>query len=241
MKKSLVFKSLMLLMVLQDVVTTIVLAKPSTLKTEKALTPIDTTQPLYESQLAVWPTDIDDIVEAVVQVTDEIPLHTLIEQPEVVMPSDIIDTQDDVVNSGNFADDDEDFDVVYDPNSDLWPTIVGEKPQQETTKPDPVIVLENYHHKYGNGSEEYKLVLSNGMVNYQRIDMVLVKGVLKPVQQGYYTVPAEATPGRRESFQTTYYRADKNGYNVYKVEQSPRNPAFDIYLQYNKEQDVTTQ
>lgn len=56
------------------------------------------------------------------------------------------------------------------------------------------------------------------MVNYQRIDLVLVNGVLKPVQKGYYTVPSAATPGRRESYQTTYYKADKKGYNVYKSE-----------------------
>lgn len=51
------------------------------------------------------------------------------------------------------------------------------------------------------------------MVNYQRIELVLVKGVLKPVQQGYYTVP---TKGVRQLYQTTYYRADKNGFKVYK-------------------------
>lgn len=51
------------------------------------------------------------------------------------------------------------------------------------------------------------------MVNYQRIDHVVIKGVSKPVQQGYYTVPSQGT---RESYQTTYYRADVNGYHVYK-------------------------
>ncbi|XP_065364116.1 uncharacterized protein LOC135957319 [Calliphora vicina] len=229
--KSLAFKSLMLIMVLQDVTT--VLAKPTT----KAPIAIDKTQPVYELQLAVWPTDVDDIIEAVMPPNNEIPLHTLIEQPVAVMP-DMDYTQDDVI-SDNFADDDEDLDVIYDPSSDLWPTIVGVEPDPPN-QPDTVIVLENYHHKYGNGSEEYKLVMSNGMVNYQRIDHVLVKGVLKPVQQGYYTVPS-LTPGLRESYQTTYYRADKNGYNVYKTETSPRNPAYDVYLQYTKDQDAKLQ
>ncbi|XP_046802336.1 uncharacterized protein LOC124418814 [Lucilia cuprina] len=233
--KSLVFKSLMLIMVLQDVTT--VLAKPTT---KAPIMTVDKTQPLYELQLAVWPTDVDDIIEAVMPPNNEIPQHTLIEQPVVVMP-DMDYTQNDDDDNGiitdNFADDDEDLDVVYDPTSDLWPIITGEP---EASKPtDEVIVLENYHHKYDNGSEEYKLVLSNGMVNYQRIDHVLVKGVWRPVQQGYYTVPSMA--GTRESYQTTYYRADTNGYNVYKTERSPRNPAYDIYLQYAKEQDAKLQ
>lgn len=103
---------------------------------------------MYELQVAVWPTDVDDIIEAILPPHHEIPIHTLIEQPVVALPAV---GGDEIIN--NFADDDEDFDVVYDPSSDLWPTIVGEP---EPTKPDPVIVLENYHHKYNNGSEEYK-------------------------------------------------------------------------------------
>lgn len=105
----------------------------------------------------------------------------------------------------------------------------------------------------------YRLVLSNGLVNYQRIDHVLVKGVKKPIQQGYFTVPSQY--GTREIYQTTYYRADKSGYHVYKSNylmiiyginkenfkycflwyllavQSPRNPAYDVYLQYTKDQE----
>ena len=60
----------------------------------------------------------------------------------------------------------------------------------------------------------FRLVLSNGMVNYQRIDHVLVKGIKKPIQQGYFTVPSQH--GTRAIFQTTYYKADKHGYQVYK-------------------------
>lgn len=109
--------------------------------------------------MAVWPTDVDDIIEAVVTANDELPPYTLVEQPEAIWPADDSTQNNDEedVNGANFADDDDDLDVVYDPSSDLWPTIIGEPEQQpQPTKPDPVIVLENYHHKYANGSEEYK-------------------------------------------------------------------------------------
>ena len=106
-------------------------------------------QPLFEYQLAVWPTDVDDIIEAIMPQNDEMPMDdTLVEQPITIMPDIDFDTQD------NGADDDDDHDIVYDPSSDLWPAIIG---GDNNAKPqDPVIVLENYHHNYGNGSEEYK-------------------------------------------------------------------------------------
>lgn len=99
--------------------------------------------------MAVWPTDVDDIIEAVMPPNNELPLHTFIEQPVVAMPDNA--QYDEIGN--NFADDDDNYDIVYDPSTDLWPTIVG---QPEPTHPDQVIVLENYHHRYNNGSEEYK-------------------------------------------------------------------------------------
>lgn len=101
--------------------------------------------------MTVWPTDVDDIIDAIMpSQNDEIPMDTLLEQPVAVMP-DI-----DYAEEDNGADDDDDHDIVYDPSNDLWPTIIEEdnnlKPQE------PVIVLENYHHQYGNGTAEYKWV-----------------------------------------------------------------------------------
>lgn len=51
------------------------------------------------------------------------------------------------------------------------------------------------------------------MVNYQRIDLKNINGKMRPVQDGYYTVPSSGDP---TSYQTIYYHADENGYNVYK-------------------------
>lgn len=66
-----------------------------------------------------------------------------------------------------------------------------------------------------------RLVLSNGMINYQYLEFVptnLPNRRLKPIQTGYYTIPVpDATTGYLR-YLTTHYRADDDGFKVIKSE-----------------------
>ncbi|XP_075157086.1 uncharacterized protein LOC142230335 [Haematobia irritans] len=159
-------------------------------------------QPTYEYQLIVWPTDLDDYVDVIDDepVQEVKPTVTIVEDPVVVMPS---------------------MDDEKDEEMETVPSV------------DNVEILQNYHKTYQNGSAEYMLVLSNGMVNYQRIDLKKIKSELKPVQEGYYTVPLEGNP---TTFQTTYYHADEKGYHVYRTELSTRNPS--VAIKYDDKVDI---
>ncbi|KAH8287508.1 hypothetical protein KR054_008950, partial [Drosophila jambulina] len=84
-----------------------------------------------------------------------------------------------------------------------------------TPTPTPIYVVQNYHVIHPNGTEEYKLVMSNGLVNYKKIYRKTVGDQVINVQEGYNSVPI---PGPRNQIQTQYYIADERGYNVYRSE-----------------------
>ncbi|XP_061396627.1 uncharacterized protein LOC133332258 [Musca vetustissima] len=159
--------------------------------------------------MVVWPTDLDD--DDVVDTLDD-----EVEGDDVAVTT----TRPSIVISGVGSDK---------LDTDAQPPLMDADEEPVET----VHVLENYHHTFANGTEEIKLVMSNGLVNYQRLHLKEVDDELLPIQDGYFTVPI---PGLPITFQTTYYHADENGYNVYKTEQTPRNPAHDMYLDYIKKQ-----
>ncbi|XP_005187296.3 uncharacterized protein LOC101891017 [Musca domestica] len=166
------------------------------------------TEPIYEYQMVAWPTDLED--DDIVDVLDD----------------DDEDLEGDFVTSGNKPSQHDELDT------DAEPPL----PEEDQDPVETVHVLENYHNTFANGTEEIKLVMSNGHVNYQRIELKEVGGELLPVQDGYFTVPVDGSP---RTFQTTYYHADEKGYNVYKTEQTVRNPAHDVYLEYIKTDQET--
>ncbi|EDW07480.2 uncharacterized protein Dmoj_GI15781 [Drosophila mojavensis] len=93
---------------------------------------------------------------------------------------------------------------------------------KSTPRPDPpqqVYVLENYRIKHANGTEEHKLVLSNGLANYIKLYRKTVGDRLINVQEGYHSTPVA---GQKPQIQTIYYIADERGYNIYKIEQGPQ-------------------
>uniref|UniRef100_A0A1I8P9S7 Uncharacterized protein n=1 Tax=Stomoxys calcitrans TaxID=35570 RepID=A0A1I8P9S7_STOCA len=177
------------------------------------------TQPTYEYQLIVWPTDLDDFADVIDEPVQNDKPVTIVKDPVVVMPT----LDDDYEENG------EDVGVVVDTAT---PIVDIQGPS------DNVRIMQNYHKTYANGSAEYMLVLSNGLVNYQRIDLKKVDSELLPVQNGYYTVPLEGDP---ISFQTTYYHADENGYHVHKTELSTRNPTHDLKLDENQDWSMNGQ
>lgn len=89
---------------------------------------------MYELQLTVWPTDVDDIVEVVAEPIPADSEVTIVEDPIIVMP-DMEDEYDTIEGL------DDDLDTSWQPPVDEVAAIK---------------VLENYHKTFGNGSEEYK-------------------------------------------------------------------------------------
>ncbi|EDX01589.2 ras guanine nucleotide exchange factor G [Drosophila yakuba] len=98
-----------------------------------------------------------------------------------------------------------------------------------TPTPTPIYVVENYHVVHPNGTEEYKLVMSNGLVNYKKLYTKRVADRLINVQEGYNAVPI---PGPRNQIQTQYYIADERGYNVYRIELHYQQPGLPKHLHY---------
>ncbi|XP_030378914.1 uncharacterized protein LOC115627399 [Scaptodrosophila lebanonensis] len=217
-------------------------------------------QPVYELQLVVWPDDIEDgddvgnsvatTVEATAtttttttrkpfSTTNASPLLPLYEDQLVVFPQ--MDFEE------------ENLDYFFD---DLPVSVAQPAPAPATgttttstttttvkplsTRPtipavavapseSLVYVLEDYHVVHPNGTAEYKLALSNGLVNYKKMYNKLVGDQVINVQEGYDSVPI---PGREHEYQTQYYIADENGFNVYKIEHNYRVPVLPNYLHY---------
>lgn len=99
---------------------------------------IGNSQPTYEYQLVIWPTDIDDIFDSFEPPVQNDEPVTIIDQPVVVMPGEEDYEQDDELDN-----DEADNEVPLMPEEDQIPS-------------DNIQVLENYHKTFANGSEEYK-------------------------------------------------------------------------------------
>ncbi|XP_030572903.1 mediator of RNA polymerase II transcription subunit 13 [Drosophila novamexicana] len=205
-------------------------------------------QPLYELQLVVWPSDIEvghDIgstttsTTAGTTTTTPTPsptttttktTKTTTSTPAASTPSQLPLYEDQLVVFPQMDFEEENFDYFFD---ELEPaenassttsqplassTTTTSQPTAGPDEPQPVYVLENYRIKHANGTEEHKLVLSNGLVNYMKLYMKRVGDTLINVQEGYNSVPVA---GQKPKIQTLYYIADERGYNVYRIEYGP--------------------
>lgn len=115
---------------------------------------VDSSQPVYELQLAIWPTEVDDIIEAVSvkphKPTSKPSKPSRPSKPVVAQPDDNDD--DMLIQHDEPIDSESDESVEFDPALDLWPTIVDD----EATEQDPVVTLVDYHKTYPNGTHESK-------------------------------------------------------------------------------------
>ncbi|XP_017963721.1 uncharacterized protein LOC108656238 [Drosophila navojoa] len=203
-------------------------------------------QPLYELQVVVWPADVgavDDIATTTMGTTTAATASTTTTTTEAAAGGTTMGTrtttastptmlplyEDQLVVFPQMEFDEENFDYFFD---EQQPGAVATSPTTTTTtttstststpRPDPpqqVYVLENYRIKHANGTEEHKLVLSNGLANYIKLYRKTVGDRLINVQEGYHSTPVA---GQKSQIQTIYYIADERGYNVYKIEQGPQ-------------------
>ncbi|XP_023168147.2 uncharacterized protein LOC111597577 [Drosophila hydei] len=190
-------------------------------------------QPLYELQVVVWPADVGAVDDIATTATTAMGTTT----PAAAAASTTMKTttadgtptmlplyEDQLVVFPQMEFDEQNFDYFFDelqPGAASTTTSTSTTTPKSTPKPDPpqqVYVLENYRIKHANGTEEYKLVLSNGMANYMKLYRKTVGERLINVQEGYHSVPVA---GQKPRIQTIYYIADERGYNVYKIEHSP--------------------
>ncbi|KAH8320133.1 hypothetical protein KR074_002390 [Drosophila pseudoananassae] len=187
-------------------------------------------QPIYELQLVVWPSDIEDgddfspplatTTTTTTSSTTKAPTTTTgsttttIGTPiEQIWPL----YEDQLVVFPQMDFEEENLDYFFDdvgPSSTTTPSSTTWHPTGTPT-PTPIYVVQNYHVIHPNGTEEYKLVMSNGLVNYKKIYTKKVGDQVVNVQEGYNSVPI---PGPRNQIQTQYFIADERGYNVYRSE-----------------------
>ncbi|XP_037725133.1 uncharacterized protein LOC119556778 [Drosophila subpulchrella] len=199
-------------------------------------------QPIYELQLVVWPSDIEDgddfspplatttrrttttrstTTSTTPRTTSTTPKPSQIGTPiEQIWP--LYEDQLVVFPQMDFEEENLDyfFDEVAPPTSpptSAPPTVRPVTPSHPTgtPTPTPIYVVQNYHVIHPNGIEEYKLVMSNGLVNYKKLYTKKVGDQVVNVQEGYNSVPI---PGPKNQIQTQYYIADERGYNVYRSE-----------------------
>ncbi|KAH8275099.1 hypothetical protein KR018_011792 [Drosophila ironensis] len=186
-------------------------------------------QPIYELQLVVWPSDIedgDDFSPPLATTTSKTPTtiatpteqnwQILYEEPVTVFPQMGLE-------EGSLLDDSGPSSTTASP-----PSTTG-TPQGPVSHPtgtyrpqQPIDVVQSFHVIHPNGTEEFKVVMKNGLVNYQKIYTKRVGDRLINVQVGYHSV---LLPGPKNQIQTQYYIADERGYNIYKTEvhnQQPR-------------------
>ncbi|EDW65908.2 uncharacterized protein [Drosophila virilis] len=200
-------------------------------------------QPLYELQLVVWPSDIEvghDIgstttsTTAGTTTTTPTPTTTTTTTtstaPTASTPSQLPLYEDQLVVFPQMDFEEENLDYFFDelqPEENASSTTTQPLASSTTTtrqptagpdEPQPVYVLENYRIKHANGTEEHKLVLSNGLVNYMKLYVKRVGDKLINVQEGYNSVPVA---GQKPKIQTLYYIADERGYNVYRIDYGP--------------------
>ncbi|XP_016962656.1 uncharacterized protein LOC108033040 [Drosophila biarmipes] len=214
-------------------------------------------QPIYELQLVVWPSDIEDgddfspplattttrtttssttpRTTRTTRTTSTTPKPTQIGTPiEQIWP--LYEDQLVVFPQMDFEEENLDyfFDEVAPPTAP--PTTAPPTARPVTTAhptgtptPTPIYVVQNYHVIHPNGTEEYKLVMSNGLVNYKKLYTKEVGDQVINVQEGYNSVPI---PGPRNQIQTQYYVADERGYNVYRIELHSHQPGLPKHLHY---------
>ncbi|XP_026837865.1 uncharacterized protein LOC6551028 [Drosophila erecta] len=205
-------------------------------------------QPIYELQLVVWPSDIEDgddfspplattstttttarTTRATSTTTPSTPpkptqIGTPIEQMWPLYEDQLV-----VFPQMDFEEENLDyfFDEVPPPTG---PPVTTSHPTGTPT-PTPIYahVVQNYHVIHPNGTEEYKLVMSNGLVNYKKLYTKKVGDRVINVQEGYNSVPI---PGPKNQIQTQYYIADERGYNVYRIELHYHQPGLPKHLHY---------
>ncbi|XP_043659478.1 uncharacterized protein LOC122624101 [Drosophila teissieri] len=210
-------------------------------------------QPIYELQLVVWPSDIedgDDFSPPLATTTSTTTTarttratSTSSTTPSKPNPSQIgtpIEQmwplyEDQLVVFPQMDFEEENLDYFFD---EVPPPTPAPTPPTTTSTsthptgtptPTPIYVVQNYHVIHPNGTEEYKLVMSNGLVNYKKLYTKRVADRLVNVQEGYNSVPI---PGPRNQIQTQYYIADERGYNVYRIELHYQQPGLPKHLHY---------
>ncbi|KAI8034318.1 cAMP-dependent protein kinase catalytic subunit [Drosophila gunungcola] len=205
-------------------------------------------QPIYELQLVVWPTDIEDgddfgppLTTTTTTTTDgtttsssssstTTPKPTQVGTPiEQIWP--LYEDQLVVFPQMDFEEENLDyfFDEVAPPTSASTTRPATTSHPTGTPTPTPIYVVQNYHVIHPNGTEEYKLVMSNGLVNYKKLYTKKVGDQVINVQEGYNSVPI---PGPKNQIQTQYYIADERGYNVYRIELHYHQPGLPKHLHY---------
>ncbi|KAH8238302.1 hypothetical protein KR032_002893, partial [Drosophila birchii] len=207
-------------------------------------------QPIYELQLVVWPSDIEDgddfspplatttgrTTTASTTSTSTSTTSTTPKAPEASSSASPIEQiwplyEDQLVVFPQMDFEEENLDYFFDdsgsppspapspspaPATSTAPTPASTSVHPTgTPTPTPIYVVQNYHVIHPNGTEEYKLVMSNGLVNYKKIYRKTVGDQVINVQEGYNSVPI---PGPKNQIQTQYYIADERGYNVYRSE-----------------------
>ncbi|KAH8241644.1 hypothetical protein KR038_001011, partial [Drosophila bunnanda] len=197
-------------------------------------------QPIYELQLVVWPSDIengDDFSPPLATTTGRTTTtSTTPKAPEATSSVSPIEQiwplyEDQLVVFPQMDFEEENLDYFFDdsgsPPSSAPAPAPASSPAPSSTPastsvhptgtpmPIPIYVVQNYHVIHPNGTQEYKLVMSNGLVNYKKIYRKTVGDQVINVQEGYNSVPI---PGPRNQIQTQYYIADERGYNVYRSE-----------------------
>ncbi|XP_034113981.1 serine proteinase stubble [Drosophila albomicans] len=200
--------------------------------------PGGSSQPLYELQLVVWPAGVDGngddgIVPVVVttprttRATTTTPTTTSTTTTASPMTTTTTTTpsvgvplyEDQLVVFPQMDFQEENFDYFFDESSSTTtkrPT--SSSSSNAATSSKPVYVLENFRKQHPNGTEEHKLVLSNGLVNYMKHYPKQVDDKVINVQEGYSSLPVA---GVQPQIQTLHYIADEHGYNIHKIERSP--------------------
>ncbi|XP_034484799.1 probable splicing factor 3A subunit 1 [Drosophila innubila] len=192
-------------------------------------------QPLYELQLVVWPADIEDVAVTTTPRTTTTTLpttpptttpptttttaRTTTSEATTQTPSEFPLYEDQLVVFPQMDFQEENFDYFFDElETAATSTTTRPRPTTSAQPSQPVYVVENYRKKHPNGTEEHKLILSNGLVNYMKLYGKRVDNKLINVQEGYSSVPVA---GVVPQIQTLHYIADERGYNIYKIERSP--------------------
>ncbi|XP_017010768.2 uncharacterized protein [Drosophila takahashii] len=205
-------------------------------------------QPIYELQLVVWPSDIEDgddfspPLATTTSTTSTTPrttstTSTTLKPTQIGTPIEQIWPlyEDQLVVFPQMDFEEENLDYFFDevPPSTSPPTTgrpVTTSPHPTgTPTPTPIYVVQNYHLIHTNGTEEYKLVMSNGLVNYKKLYTKKVGDQVVNVQEGYNSVPI---PGPKNQIQTQYFIADERGYNVYRIELHTHQPGLPKQLHY---------
>ncbi|XP_041674881.1 mediator of RNA polymerase II transcription subunit 13 [Drosophila eugracilis] len=201
-------------------------------------------QPIYELQLVVWPSDIEDgddfsppLATTTMRTTTTTTTSTTHKPTQIGTPIEQIWPlyEDQLVVFPQMDFEEENLDYFFDEVASP-PTTTPTTGRPVTTNhptgtptPTPIYVVQNYHVVHPNGTEEYKLVMSNGLVNYKKLYTKRVGDQVINVQEGYNSVPI---PGPRNQIQTQYYIADERGYNVYRIELHYHQPGLPKHLHY---------